>query len=196
MIDRIHDIQSAYRKLVDSLSRPGLVSDLSPEAGKLPGNDDCLPATKILALMLLDTEVRFKVFSEREAEVAHGFAQLTYAKNTEASEADFLFVLNDAKPGELRRALSEASAGDLQNPNRSATIIVETRGISGEAGLRLTGPGIETEAFADVRTVDEWVELRAERNEEFPLGVDLIFVDADHRLLALPRTTRATREVI
>ena len=31
-LDIVHDLQSVYRKLVDSTSRPGLISDLRKEA--------------------------------------------------------------------------------------------------------------------------------------------------------------------
>ncbi|MDF2837676.1 MAG: phosphonate lyase system protein PhnH [Paenibacillus sp.] len=193
-LDQVHDIQTAYRKVIDSMSRPGTVSVLSEEAGKLERDESFLPSTLVLAKMVLDTEVTFKVFSGREAEAAHTLGQLTYAREAEASEADYIFVLLDAAPGDLLRAIEAAKIGELGDPHFSATLIIETAGLSGGEKLQLTGPGIRDFAHAEPHTGDDWIESRAGRNAEFPLGLDLIFVDADHRLLALPRTTQIARE--
>jgi alpha-D-ribose 1-methylphosphonate 5-triphosphate synthase subunit PhnH len=35
----------------------------------------------------------------------------------------------------------------------------------------------------------EWIAARAAKNREYPLGVDMIFVDPEGRVAALPRTT-------
>ncbi|MCR8630287.1 phosphonate C-P lyase system protein PhnH [Paenibacillus radicis (ex Xue et al. 2023)] len=193
-LDLVHDIQTAYRKLLDSMSRPGWITDLSEEANNLDTDTICLPASLLLALMLLDTEVSFKVVSEREAQVTHLFNQLTYAKTAETDQADYIFVLSDSAPGDLAHALETAKIGDLIDPHHSATLIVETDGISSDAEFKLTGPGIKDAALVQVKTKDDWMEIRAERNAEYPLGLDLIFIDAGHRLLCLPRTTQVRKE--
>ncbi|MFD0681907.1 MULTISPECIES: phosphonate C-P lyase system protein PhnH [unclassified Paenibacillus] len=193
-LDLVHDIQTAYRKLLDSMSRPGRIADLSEEANNLDTDTICLPASQLLALMLLDTEVSFKVVSEREAHVTHLFNQLTYAKTAETDQADYIFVLSDAAPGDLALALETAKIGDLIDPHHSATLIVETDGISSDAEFKLTGPGIQDSVLAQVKTKDDWMEIRAERNAEYPLGLDLIFIDASHHLFCLPRTTQVRKE--
>ncbi|MCY9657895.1 phosphonate C-P lyase system protein PhnH [Paenibacillus chondroitinus] len=196
MLDMVHDIQTAYRKLIDSMSKPGTISDLSEEAEKLEQLQGYLPATYIAARMLLDTEVTFKVVSKREKEMALALSQSTYAKEVELEEADFIFVLSDAEPSELLRALQTAKIGELQDPHSSATIIIETEGLSGGTKLLLSGPGIRTTVKAEMHVADEWIDIRAERNAEFPLGLDLIFTDASHGMLALPRTTQVTKEEV
>lgn len=193
-LDIVHDIQISYRKLIDSLSRPGLIADLAEEAEKLDAGTGCLPATRILAQMLLDTEVSFKVVSPQEAEVTHFFGQLTYAKEADITHADYIFVLGDAAPGDLLRALQTAKIGELQNPHCSATLIIEAASLAEGSGWRLTGPGIRTEAHISMRLEEGWDIVRAERNAEFPLGLDLIFVDRRHRLLALPRTAQTSKK--
>lgn len=65
-LDLIYDIQRAYRKVVDSMSKPGLITNLKDEAAKVDLEAGCFPSTLVLAAMLLDTEVTFKVVSERE----------------------------------------------------------------------------------------------------------------------------------
>lgn len=193
-LDPIHDIQSSYRKLVEAMSRPGRIVDLTEEAGKLEPPADCYASTVLLARMLLDTEVTFAVCAGRQAPVLQLFSQLTYARETPCERADFIFVLHDAGPADLRQALEAAKIGDLENPHASATVIIETEGLSDNHALKLSGPGIQSFDYAQVGLAADWVGIRAQRNIEFPLGIDLIFVDSNHRLLGLPRTIQIESE--
>ncbi|WP_027416785.1 phosphonate C-P lyase system protein PhnH [Aneurinibacillus terranovensis] len=200
-LDLVHDIQMAYRKLINSMSSPGLISCLEGQADKIDMEAGCFPSTLVLAIMLLDTEVTFKVFSEQEAKITKRINQLTYAKAVEAENADFIFVLNDAASTDLLGALEMAKIGDLLNPHESATIVVEADVVSsdvasGDVELLLTGPGIEGESSAQVITKGNWVDIRTNKNAEYPLGIDLIFIDPDHHLLCLPRTTQILKQVV
>lgn len=193
-LDPVHDIQSSYRKLVESMSRPGVISDLSMEAEKLAGGHVCFSSTLLIVKMLLDTEVTFKVISEREAEVTDLFTQLTYAKPAETHHADYILILQDADQHLAKSAIHAAKIGDLLNPHHSATIVMETREISGPGGLKLTGPGIKEACLVNIQANIDWVEPRDARNAEYPLGIDFMFMDDDHRLLCLPRTTRVVKQ--
>ncbi|MFC5447422.1 phosphonate C-P lyase system protein PhnH [Paenibacillus aestuarii] len=195
-LDMVHDIQSAYRQLVDSMSRPGLITSVAEEAGKLGELPSLLPATLIVAQMLLDTEVTFKVVAEREGQAAHLLSQLTYAKEAALEEADYIFVLSDASQEQRLQAMQAAKIGELRDPHHAATVIMETSSLTGGPKLRLSGPGIQSVAQAEIDMDGSWVDVRAERNVEFPLGLDLIFTDNTHRLLALPRTTQVAKEAI
>lgn len=195
-VDLVHDIQSAYRKVVDSLSRPGTVSDVSEEAAKVDFYTGCFPSTVLLALMLLDTEVTFKVFSNDEEEVTKRINQLTYAKAVEAEKADFIFVLHNAASSQVETAFRSAKTGSLMNPHESAMLIIETeKRANSVTQLVLTGPGIDTEHKTEISAADMWLDLRAERNSEYPLGVDILVSGADHTLLCLPRSTKIRKQV-
>lgn len=195
--DAVHDIQHVYRKVVDSMSRPGLISDLSAEAGKADAEWGGLPATWVLALMLLDTEVTFSICSRREQELTRLLNQLTFAARTEPEKADYIFVLHDAEEGDLLKALRGAKVGTLEDPHTSATLIVESGELAGEFELSLKGPGIEAESFVRVPLASGWLEARAEKNAEYPLGIDMLMVDQNNKLLCLPRTTQIEeREVL
>lgn len=195
-LDFVHDIQTAYRSLLDSLSRPGSISNIEQQANKVDFQTGCMPSTTVLALMLLDTEVTFKVFSKREAEISKILNQLTYAKATDAKHADFIFVLQDARPGELEKALESARIGDLLNPHESATVIIEAESVTNGEKIVITGPGIKEESIAYVTLSGNWVDRRAERIVEFPLGIDLILTDAKSHVLCLPRTTQILEQVV
>lgn len=197
-LDIVHDIQAAYRKVVDCMSRPGSIGNISEQAGRMDIKTGCFSATAILALMLLDAEVTFKVYSEREAEVSKLLNQLTYAKTAETKEADFIFVLQDAGPSDLETALRAAKTGDLADPQKSATVIVEADELKAEGRLRLRGPGIEAEGSVGIHPIfkSEWIDLRSKKNCEYPLGIDLIFTDWEDNVLCLARTTQIERQVV
>ena len=195
-LDLVHDIQAAYRQTLDSMSRPGLISNIRDQADNLNMEIRCFGSTLVLALMLFDTEVKFKVCSKREVEVSKLINQLTYAKATEVESADYILVLNDAKAEDLEKAFRMAYPGDLLDPHKAATIIIEADAVSNEQNLTLTGPGIEKERSISVKTTDRWVDLRAEKNSEYPLGIDLIFTDWYDNILCLPRTTQIAKQVV
>ena len=195
-LDLVHDLQAAYRKTLDSMSRPGLISNIRTQAEKVKMEINCFDSTFVLVLMLFDTEVKFKVCSEHEAEMNKLINQLTYAKATEVEQADYILVLNDAKLEELEKVFRRAYPGDLLDPHKAATMIIEADSVSNDKALTLTGPGIEQKCSIDVKTTDRWVELRAEKNSEYPLGIDLIFTDRADNILCLPRTTQIEKQVV
>lgn len=195
-LDMVHDIQNVYRQLVDAMSRPGNVADITEVAGKLDQESGMAPVTQILAHLLLDTEVSFSVVSGREAQAAYLLSQLTYANETTLEDADFIFVLSDATSEQLSHVLSVAKIGELQDPHHSATVIIETLSLTGGPKLTFSGPGIQAVTQAEMQLSEDWIEIRGERNAEFPLGLDLIFTDNAHRLMAVPRTTQVVKEEI
>ena len=194
-LDLVHDIQAAYRKTLDSMSRPGLISNIHDQAEKITMKIGCFDATLVLVLMFFDTEIKFKICSKREAEIAKIINQLTYAKTAELGSADFIIVLHDAHSEDMEKALNMAYPGDLLNPHKAATIIVEADSVSNDRDLILTGPGIEKETQIKVPGSDRWIDLRAEKNSEYPLGVELIFTDRYDNILCLPRTTQIAKQV-
>lgn len=189
-LDLVHDIQAAYRKIVDAMSRPGQIHSIKAQADKLDLEGGCFNSTLVLALMLLDTEQTFDVIAAQPTAITKLITQLTYAKAAATERADLIFVLNDAKPEDLEKAFRAAYPGNLMNPHKSAMIIIEADVVSNDRNLILTGPGIEHESYVTVNTIDRWVELRAQKNSEYPLGIDLIFTDVNANILCLPRTTQ------
>ncbi|MCM3785198.1 phosphonate C-P lyase system protein PhnH [Neobacillus mesonae] len=196
MLNQVHDIQQAYRKVVDALSRPGKIQNLADVACKTEHRSDCYSVTLVLARMLLDTEVSFKVVGENEEELTQYISNLTYAKRAEAHEADYLFITHTSHFDSLSQTLKLAKIGELNDPHLSATLIVELPSLDGGERRVLRGPGIEQHELCEIQAAGKWDIVRSERNAEYPLGVDLIFADTSHRLLALPRTTQIEKEVL
>ncbi len=79
--------------------------------------------------------------------------------------------------------------GDAEYPDRGVTLVAGIPGFD-SAPLRLTGPGIETEATLPLGPAAAPVRaLTAMNRALYPLGLDLILC-AGTRLSAIPRTTR------
>lgn len=189
-LDVVHDIQTVYRKLVTATSRPGTLVVLEREARTLDVQMECLSSTILLARTVLDPEVSFKVISKAEEAVSRMINQLTYSKPVDLPEADFIFILHDASEDQIKEALNKAKVGNLLNPHESAMIILEVPDVTKGDSMILSGPGIQEESFLSLPNVSAWLGARNEKNIEFPLGIDMYFVDQQDRLIALPRTTQ------
>ncbi|MCD5414024.1 MAG: phosphonate C-P lyase system protein PhnH [Clostridiales bacterium] len=189
MIDLIHDVAYSYRKLVKANSYPGDIYSLTKS---IKNNKLILPfyeATIIMVYMLLDAEVSYFVAGDVEGKASDLIARLTYAKSVSVSEADFIFVLASASNSEKDEALMEAKIGTLINPHLSATVICEVESVSqGEANLS-SGPGIKGHKIIYMDYFDRWIDIRSKKNDEYPLGIEMYFLDKSSDLMALPRTT-------
>lgn len=191
----MHDLQSAYRKLLHAMSRPGIVTQLDTEIAKLERTAPCYPSTQLMALMLLDTEVSFSVVSPQATELARRFSQLTYAKAVSCNDADYIFVLADALGDALEHALAAAKSGHLINPALAATVVIEAKAITPGQGLALSGPGILGVHRVDIKTGGEWLGQRKQQVREYPLGIDLVFLDPGGGVVCIPRTTAIEERV-
>ncbi|MDQ0882669.1 phosphonate C-P lyase system protein PhnH [Peribacillus sp. V2I11] len=189
-LDVVHDIQTVYRKLVTATSRPGTLVVLEREAKTLDVQMECFSSTILLARTVLDPEVTFKVIAKEEEAVSRMINQLTYSKPVDLQEADFIFILLDAFEEQMKEALNKAKVGNLLNPHESAMIILEVPDVTKGDSMILSGPGIQQESFISLPYVSAWLGARNEKNIEFPLGIDMYFVDQHDRLIALPRTTK------
>ncbi|WHY96384.1 phosphonate C-P lyase system protein PhnH [Peribacillus simplex] len=189
-LDVVHDLQTVYRKLVTATSRPGTLVVLEREAKTLDVQMECLSSTILLARTVLDPEVTFKVIAKEGEAVSRMINQLTYSKPVDLPEADFIFILHDASEEQMKEAINKAKVGNLFNPHESAMIILEVPDVTKGDSMILSGPGIQEESFISLPNVSAWLGVRNEKNIEFPLGIDMYFVDQQDRLIALPRTTQ------
>ncbi|SKC47732.1 phosphonate C-P lyase system protein PhnH [Maledivibacter halophilus] len=192
-VDLVHDIQKAYRNVVESMSRPGLITNISKEANKVDLDIEFYNSTLVLMLMLLDAEVSFKVFSENEEKITKLVSQLTYAKPNPLEKSSYVFIMKDSKTIDIEEAFEKAYGGNLIDPHKSATIIIEANNISNDKELILKGPGIKDKNYIKVDISGNWVEKRELKNIEYPLGVDTIIIDKNSNLICLPRTTQISK---
>ncbi len=190
MLDLVHDIQKVFRVVLDCMARPGSIGCLALMSEKADAGLPMPQAFEVLMHLLLDTEVSFSVCSQHSEALKMGIHQHTYARGGALEDADYIFITRDSGPDILPEVLRRAKKGTLPDPHISATIIAEVEQIRQGEGLVLRGPGIFQELHLTIEGSEKWVHARAQANCEYPLGIDLILVDSDNRVICLPRTTQ------
>ena len=76
----------------------------------------------------------------------------------------------------------------MQKPNRTMLIIFLADAAT-STQVRLTGPGIDGLKEISLPLSKACIEARQCKNAYFPLGIDLLLLDTESKVLALPRTT-------
>ena len=178
---------AAFRLMLDGTARPGSIAEIEPhESGG--------PVAVAVALLeaLLDHEVTFAVVPQ-DAATEETLLRLTGSHLATPESADYVVAHGEG----VGEALRVAKEGEFDYPDRSATVIavvdaVGVRGIGEE--LVLAGPGIRTtEHLWLAGPIDDLLAVRAERNQQLPLGIDIVLVDRAGRAACLPRYTRIER---
>jgi alpha-D-ribose 1-methylphosphonate 5-triphosphate synthase subunit PhnH len=177
-----HRDQSVFRALINCMSRPGTIGSLPLNTLQSSPN----PAVTAIVRCLVDHEVSFsvvngdRVFSEQ-------LLRFTGSRQAEPDSADFIIEMDPTSID----AVNSAKIGTDEFPNESATVIVSVDSLaSGPLTIHLTGPGVKSRRSLPVRGVTSAV-VRAisDRNQDFPLGIDVVLVDADGRIACIPRTS-------
>ena len=170
------DAARVFRAVLNAMARPGRIETVAPVAAPAPVS----PAAAAVLLMLCDGETPlFLAPGHDRPEIRDWIAFHIGAPIVARGEAMFaLGSWTELQP------LADFRIGTAEYPDRSATLIVEMEDLTAE-GVRLTGPGIETEAWLNL---PDTAAFRANR-ALFPLGLDFCFTAAE-RLAALPRSTK------
>jgi alpha-D-ribose 1-methylphosphonate 5-triphosphate synthase subunit PhnH len=183
--DPVFDSQRVFRGVLDAMAEPGRVITLETAPSTPPVLH---PATVAVALALVDFET--PVWLDAAAGTADAVAHLRFHCGCpivgDPARARFAIVADpDGMP-----ELGAFDAGSEEYPDRSATLIVQAGSLRTGHGLRLSGPGIASEARLDASPLPAqfWMGLRA-NHARFPRGVDVLLT-AGASLAALPRTTR------
>lgn len=166
--------QQTYRKLLIAMSQPGKIVTIKTDSSQYR-------AAKGVLSSLLDLSV---TLSDPNNILEPDFLSLLGARTTPADTAEY--IISDGLIAPDYTPL----LGTLDCPDHSATIIIDISSIGAQNEFRLTGPGIETSQPLSLGGLHaDWIVLRQEWTENFPLGVDLIFTD-EYTAVAIPRTTR------
>jgi len=184
--DTVFDSQKVFRSILEAMSNPARVVNISAYADKLFGG---YPVFLAIALTLLDNEVFFNTCEN--STLSEAIISLTLARRERISEADFIFVGDEYnRENNLGKVIENAKCGTLSDPHQSATIIVCSDGAA-DCQITLSGPGIDGQiTIFTAQIVKEAIMLRDAQYYEYPQGIDFIFVSAGGDLLAIPRLTR------
>ena len=184
LADEVMDSQRIFRAVMNAFARPGTIVEIDLNLDP-PGVLN--PASASILLTLCDHETPVYLADGNDALRWVQFH--TGAPCTDnIGEAQFA-VLHQGTPFP---DLSELRLGTDTYPDRSATLIVQCKGLRRGRQLRLEGPGIKTETHIAVDGMPSiFLEAVSANNALFPRGIDWIFT-AENGLMALPRTTRVT----
>ena len=198
----LHRAQRAFRSVLDAFARPGTVQSIELAPGN-PARPAALDAALEAATRLfVDQAVTFCVAdSETDATTAYLTSE-THARRAPLRDADFVVVPARADAQTAREAVAEAWRGTLTSPEKGATVLmgcarlaeVPEDGQVAEPAVHvvaLRGPGVERENRFAVDRAD-WLRARDARGDEFPCGIEIVLVDPDGRVVAVPRSSRAT----
>ena len=183
--DPVHDAQTAFRRVLDALSRPGRPVTLGRSVKGLPL--EAAMAHLLLALTDDDTAVWWQYSDKVAAEWLrfHTGARVASAQ----CEAAFA-VLTDAS---AMLALETFAQGSMASPETSATLLMEVPSLDAGPAVEWRGPGIQTVQTVRIAGLPDnfWTQWHA-NHARFPQGVDIVFCCAN-QALGLPRTTRVRR---
>ncbi len=180
--DPVRDAAATFRAALEALARPGRIAAVG--AG-LPPPAPLSPAAAAAILTFVDADAPLWLPAALRGGPAEAFLRFHTGPAPAAPEqAAFAY----GRWEDIAPALDALPAGTPEFPHRSATLILEVGRLTAEAGPRLTGPGIATEARLDAGLPAAFWAARAA--QPFPLGRDAFLCCAD-RLAALPRSTRA-----
>jgi len=174
--DPARDGARAFRQVLDAMAHPGRIVTLAGPSAPPP----CSDAAATALLTLVDSTTPLHLAGAHDCAALRAWVAFHLGAPLCAPQ-DAAFALGSWPALGLLTAYPQ---GTPEYPDRSATLIVECPDLR-NAGTRLTGPGIETEAWLSLPDV---AALQANA-AQFPLGCDLLFTSGQ-RLAALPRSTK------
>lgn len=170
-IERMNRIN--FRSCLNALARPGTEQRLIPLfQSPLLAAASCLLFPEVSSFFQCDED--FKLVQT-----------LTGSPSAPVDEADYLFC-DQAD----QKILVSMKIGHQQNPEDSATLFLSLQnGNTPRTEAVLTGPGINGSLEVTLPVDLNFLALLREINGNYPLGVDLFFMNEKGRLIGLPRTT-------
>jgi alpha-D-ribose 1-methylphosphonate 5-triphosphate synthase subunit PhnH len=176
--DPVAGAQSAFRAVLDALSRPGRIrqagAGLSPP---FPLNPAC--AAMLLTLADADTTV----FLAPAFADAADWVRFHCGTALTDSAADASFVVADTLPD-----LAALATGTDEQPQDGATVFLQVPALTGGPARTIFGPGLAASATLSATGLpDDFPARWAANLALFPRGVDLVLC-AGTDLLALPRS--------
>lgn len=185
--DLIHDSQSTFKTLLNALSRPGMVREITTQLTPPSGlNVACAAA----CLTLLDLETQVWLQPGLDEEIQDWLLFHTGCRFTEdTKQADFAVIWDI----ENMPSLSQFKNGTPVYPEDSATLLITV----GEKGFSLsldrlptlTGAGIDEQITMPIALPNPFWQQWKKNHESYPLGVDIYFF-SKNKVVGLPRTSK------
>ncbi len=191
----LHLMQQVFRHVLDAFAHPGTVQRLPAELSRDDGSLAFGAPLETLVRLFVDQAVSFCVQDVAPDAAERFLVSETHAARASCREADFVIVPVRADAQIVRSAVLEASQGALASPEKGATVLmgcarIEAAGQRAGASLpvvEVRGPGVaDVNRFGIDRIA--WADARADRGDEYPCGIEIVLVDDEGDLVAIPRS--------
>ena len=190
--ERAFELQGTFRAVLDCMARPGEVCCLSITDAYEVEAKRCglFPATLMLADMLLDSGTTFCMATMGFEHAARQIASRTHVTPAALDVAACAILPEAFRDEGAASAVAELTAGTL---DAQGMRVGSASHACAKSAWELSGPGIDGAAHFSCDRGDV-LRARVARMDEFPCGIDLIFVDGFGHIAAIPRSS-ACREV-
>jgi alpha-D-ribose 1-methylphosphonate 5-triphosphate synthase subunit PhnH len=180
--------QAAFRAILKAIASPGAIERCGQ--GLAPPSP-LAPAAAAAILTLADFETPLWIAPSLAAEgEAVAYLKFHTGAPLAASPDQAAFALVDLERDSLD--LMSFAQGAPDYPDRSTTVVAQTRSLARRPGMRITGPGVRgTAEVESAPTPRDFLPQWEANRSRFPLGVDLILVRGAE-LAVLPRSVRVT----
>ncbi len=177
--------QRIFRMLLDAMASPGKVIDSDI---RLEAPTPLLATSAGICLTLLDGETPLWLDAKADQPQVREYLRFHCGclLTARAKDAQFALIADaqSVPPPE------QFELGTDEEPERSATLIIQVETLSPEGELKLTGPGIEAARRLHIAPFPPAFFQQVVLNQSlFPRGLDFVFASSS-RIAALPRSTR------
>jgi alpha-D-ribose 1-methylphosphonate 5-triphosphate synthase subunit PhnH len=181
----VFDAQTVFKAIMDAMARPGSVGTVAADIMP-PAPFSLAQAAIALTLCDHDTPVWFSLSLAKSAAPSWLAFHAGAPTTSDKLDARFAFL----EEGSTVSLLNQFAVGTQEYPDRSTTVVLEISGLSGGAGLALSGPGIDgARMVAPAGLADNFARLWNDNRALYPRGVDLILT-AGRNFFCLPRTAQ------
>jgi len=161
-----------FNALKNALAMPGKIVKIKPFFES---------AFLAVANVLLYPEVSFFYNGNEDFNLVEA---ITNPNKTSCKTADYIF--SDEIDSVL---LDKAKRGDYLNPDFSAALVFKCKNFN-ETPVVLSGPGIKEKKKTCLPCDKEFIKRLMKKNKNFPLGVEVFFINNMNEMIALSRTTK------
>jgi alpha-D-ribose 1-methylphosphonate 5-triphosphate synthase subunit PhnH len=186
--DPAFESQAAFRAILKAIASPGAIEACG--RGLAPPSPLC-PAAAAAILTLADFETPLWIapsFAANDELVAYLKFHTGAPRAAAPDAAAFALIQLESDALDLK----SFAQGAPEYPDRSTTIVAQTRSLARRSDMRITGPGVrETAEIVFAPIPPDFLSQWQANHSTFPLGVDLILAHGCE-LAALPRSVRVT----
>jgi len=183
--DPVMCTQRIFRMLLDAMSSPGKVINADLQ---LVAPAPLLATSAAICLTLLDRETPLWLDAKADQPQVREYLRFHCGCHLTRRAKEALFAL--IADVQCVAPLDQFELGTDEEPERSATLIIQVEALCSEGDLKLTGPGIEATRRLHIAPFPPSLLQQVILNQSlFPRGLDFIFA-SPNQVAAIPRSSK------